>query len=292
VTGVQTCALPILFAFAVKVEEYRNKVKIGETRRDFQMLVVDACPVAVPPHIIGKKLTETTYTGAGTMDIFFGNTVADGQRCINVRVSDADSQSPDDNFTENIKIKAFALNFKKDLSGILPTITTATLVNGSTADFTICFPSCPYFYGGAAQIGIIAMDDACSLPLTDTLKVNLTVEPPVNHKPVFTSPNPVIASLNEGTSAAWPWSVTDEDNDPLVVSVLTNGFLLSTAGMVFNTAANVLGAANGELKWDAFCNIYDFTKRTGFQVTVQVEDQDKCLLANPAKAVLDRKSVV
>ncbi len=37
-----------LFVFAVKVEEYRNGVKIGEVRRDFQFLVVD-CPPATTP---------------------------------------------------------------------------------------------------------------------------------------------------------------------------------------------------------------------------------------------------
>jgi hypothetical protein len=66
---------------------------------------------------------------------------------------------------------------------------------------------------------------------------------------------------------------------------LTNGFVLAAAGMTFNTIGQTNGAANGEIKWDAYCNIYDFTKRTAFQVTVQVEDQDVCLLPNPAKAI-------
>lgn len=38
-----------LFVFAVKVEEYRRGVKIGEVRRDFQFLVVD-CPPATTPN--------------------------------------------------------------------------------------------------------------------------------------------------------------------------------------------------------------------------------------------------
>lgn len=37
-----------LYVFAVRVDEYRNGVKIGEVRRDFQFLVVD-CPPAVTP---------------------------------------------------------------------------------------------------------------------------------------------------------------------------------------------------------------------------------------------------
>ncbi|GAB3761686.1 gliding motility-associated C-terminal domain-containing protein [Spirosoma pomorum] len=37
-----------LFVFGVKIEEYRNGVKIGEVRRDFQFLVVE-CPPTIPP---------------------------------------------------------------------------------------------------------------------------------------------------------------------------------------------------------------------------------------------------
>lgn len=274
-----------LFVFAVKVEEFRDQVKIGETRRDFQMLVVDACPIAEPPQIMGKKLNDATYTYDENMSIFFSTSVTDQDRCIQVRVSDPDASSIQDNYTEQVRIKAIALNFKKDVSGILPTVTDATLINGSTIEYTVCFPQCPFLFGGAAEIGIVAMDDACSLPLTDTLKVTVDVQPPPNTKPRFTSPNPVTATLNEGSQQAWPYAVVDDDGDQLIISVLTNGFALSTAGMQFNTLNQVNGAANGELKWDAFCDIYDFTNRTAFQVTIQVEDQDLCQLPNPAKAI-------
>ena len=46
-----------LYVFAVKCDEYRNGEKIGEVRRDFQMLVVDVCPRAEAPQILGKKLS-------------------------------------------------------------------------------------------------------------------------------------------------------------------------------------------------------------------------------------------
>ncbi|WP_338870733.1 gliding motility-associated C-terminal domain-containing protein [Spirosoma sp. SC4-14] len=38
-----------LFVFGVKVEKYRNGKKLGEVRRDFQFLVVDCAPTAIPP---------------------------------------------------------------------------------------------------------------------------------------------------------------------------------------------------------------------------------------------------
>ncbi len=45
-----------LFVFSVKCEEYRNGVKIGETRRDFQLPVVD-CPKQTPPFpVVADKI--------------------------------------------------------------------------------------------------------------------------------------------------------------------------------------------------------------------------------------------
>jgi hypothetical protein len=219
------------------------------------------------------------------MNITFAGTVSDADRCIQVQVSDPDSESIQDNFQERVKIKAVAINFKKDLTSILPTVSNATLLNGGTVEFTVCFPQCPLLYGGIAEIGIVAMDDACSLPLTDTLKVNVYVEPPPNAAPRFTSPTPVTSTLNEGDQQAWPYNAVDDDGDPLVFSVLTNGFSMSAAGMTVNTTNLIPGALDGELKWDAYCDIYDFTQRTSFQVALQVEDQDVCQIPNPVKAI-------
>lgn len=271
-----------LFVFAVKVEEFRGGIKIGESRRDFQMLVVDGCAHAVPPQITGKKLTDATFGFDGVMNVSFSNTVSDDNRCIQVRVADPDSENPADNFTEKIRIKAVALNFKKkDLSEILPAEVTGVLTNGSTKDFSICFPKCPFFEGGPYQIGIVAMDDACSLPLTDTLRVNVTVEPPVNHDPYFTNVHPAMNTLNEGDQAAWNFQIRDDDLDSVFVYPATNNFLLSAAGMNFAITTQQPGLVEGTLSWDAYCDIYDFTKRTGFQVKVFARDIDACDINSP-----------
>ncbi len=274
-----------LYVFAVKVEQYRDKKKIGESRRDFQMLVVDGCQPAAPPKILGKKLTDATFTYDKTMTVSFDNTVTDDKRCIVVSVSDPDSQSPADNYQENISIKAIPLNFfKKDLSEIMPAVTTATLLNGSTREFSICFPRCP-FIAGPFQIGIIAYDDACSLPLTDTLKVAVTIQPPPNTPPYFTTTTPVTAILNEGDSATWTFQAVDAEKDGLIVSLLTDGFVLANAGMKYSILNQEDGLVRGQLHWDAFCNIFDFTKRTSFQVRIRVEDMDQCNLSEPVDAV-------
>ena len=275
-----------LFVFAVKVEQYRDGQNIGESRRDFQMLVVDGCQPALPPQIVGKKLNDITFGSGNTMAVTFDNTVADGDRCIQVRVSDPDSQSALNSFKENISIRVFPINFprKTNISGILPAVTTGMLDHGSSMDFTICFPQCP-FIDGPYQIGIVAYDDACALPLTDTLKVAVTVQVPVNAAPHFITPNQITATINEGDSATWTFEARDADMDSLYVMLVTDGFVLKDAGMTFKILNSEQGYLRGQLHWDAYCDIYDFTKRTNFQVRFMVNDRDACDTNDPVGTV-------
>ncbi len=273
-----------LFVFAVKIDEYRDGEKIGESRRDFQMLVVDACPKAEPPQITGKKLTDTDFTYNNTMSVSFSNNVLNADRCIQVRVSDPDASKIEDNFSEKISIRAVSLNFKKNVKEILPQVTSTTLLNGSTQDFTICFPACPYIEGGPYQIGIIAFDDACSLPLSDTLKIEVNIQPPVNNKPYFVKPiDPItLVTLNEGGFYESDFEIRDDDNDEIIVSITNNGFILANAGITVQIdEPRVNGIVKGKIRWDAFCDIFDFTKRTSFEVNILANDKDVCDTGEP-----------
>lgn len=276
-----------LFVFAVKIDEFRAGEKIGESRRDFQMLVVDACPVAEPPQILGKEVGAANFTNDENMTVSFSNTVLDDERCILVQVSDPDASKPEDDFSENVSIRAVSLNFKQNVSEILPVARTTTLVNGSVHEFKICFPQCPYIEGGPYQIGIIAFDDACSLPLTDTLKVAVNIQPPPNTEPYFVDPvqELTLVHLNEGDFFEKDFEIRDDDGDELIFSVTTDGFVLADAGITVTTEPPQNGVVKGKIRWDAFCNIYDFTNRTNFEVTLQAADRDLCETGEPIKTV-------
>ncbi|MBI1770295.1 MAG: gliding motility-associated C-terminal domain-containing protein [Bacteroidetes bacterium] len=277
--GLLTCTATMqgLFVFAVKAEEYRKGIKIGETRRDFQLFVVDGCQPDQPPQITGKKLSDASFSYVDNMSVSFSNTVADGERCIVVRVADPDSNDPLHNNAQSVTIKVVPLNFRnKDISSILPSVTKADLTSISpTADFRICFPACP-FINAPYQIGIIAYDDACSLPMTDTLKITVNTQPPANKNAYFLPQKKITAQLNEGSTGSWPFVAKDDDGDNLTVSLITDGFVLKDAGMNFKILNQQAGSANGELDWDAFCKNYEFTKKSDFTVKVLVDDQDKC----------------
>ncbi|MGE0587707.1 MAG: T9SS type A sorting domain-containing protein [Cyclobacteriaceae bacterium] len=157
-----------LFAYAIKCEEFRNKNKIGEVRREFMLLVVDGCAQEMAPEISARSFNGT-YS-SDPLELHFNAATLEEERCIQVKVSDEDSDSD----AENIRISAVPLGFKADISGILPSIVNTTLTpESSFAEFSICFGSCPLGTGDSFEIGIVAYDDACSVPLTDTVKVKV-----------------------------------------------------------------------------------------------------------------------
>jgi hypothetical protein len=277
-----TPTLQGLFVFAVKCEEYRKGVKLGEVRRDFQMLVVDACPVADPPQILGKKLTDGSFTYDETMNVTFSNTVSDANRCIEVQVSDTDALKSSDGFMENVTIKAIPLGFKKDVSGILPSITSVTLTSANpTKTFQICFDECPYIEG-PFTIGIVAFDDACSLPYFDTLKVLVNITPPVNHNPYYVTSN-ITSSITEGSALRkWLIKAVDEDFDVMTQVIVPGiGIDLASAGMSFKSLGQVGDTLFTEFTWDPRCDVYNFTSRTNFDIMLQVEDKDDCNFNHP-----------
>lgn len=272
-----------LFVFAVRCEEFRKGVKLGEVRRDFQMLVVDKCPEAEAPKIVGRKLGDTDFTYNETMSITFSNTVDDVNRCIEVQVTDPDALKASDNFKEKIRLKAIPLGFKKDVSGILPDITSVTLTSASpSSTFSICFDACPYFEGGPFLVGIVAFDDACSLPLFDTLRVLVNVTPPVNTPARFVTSS-ITEILNEGSPIKkWLIKAVDEDADQMVMTALPGiGFNLPQAGMVFTSLGQQGDTLYSEMSWDPRCTVFDFSKRTEFDIKLQVEDIDNCDFKHP-----------
>jgi hypothetical protein len=262
-----------LFGFAVKCEEYRDGKKIGEVRRDFQLLVVD-CPAAEPPKIKGKK-GSSIYEE--TMTVTFSNTVPDEERCIQVEVSDPDASKASEFFQEKIKIKAIPLNFsKKKMPDILPAVSNAILTNGSTVTFDICFKDCPPVDDGLYQIGIVAYDDACSLPLTDTLRITINQEPPPNAPPLFNLSSDVVQIANEGEQLSWQIVGTDADLDSLTLGVIVDGFVMEKVGMSLTTTEQSNGLYKADLVWDTRCDFYDFSKKTNFHITLLLEDQNWC----------------
>ncbi len=74
-----------LFVFGVRVDEYRNKIKIGEIRRDFQLLVLD-CPKNAKPNIFLREASKKTPYREGDVIII----KATDNRCVTIAATDTD----------------------------------------------------------------------------------------------------------------------------------------------------------------------------------------------------------
>ncbi|MEM0940193.1 MAG: gliding motility-associated C-terminal domain-containing protein [Bacteroidota bacterium] len=255
-----------LFVFGIKVEEYRDGEKIGEVRRDFQMLVIDECEPPDPPVVaieipgqpdFDPEVDTLTYTVAEA-------------KCFDFLVS---------NITpgERIFLKAEGVNFDEDINEIFSFRDSLSL-SGSDLTVEICIPDCPPLRDVPFILDLIAGDDACPLPQLDTVRLTLQVQPPPNQKPV--------PSLKRLTV------IQDEDNNPVFSRIITASdadnealeFSLSIEeaedpalfGFDFNVISSNLGFIEGEFIWDTDCTIYDFSEDDEFNLKVLVNDSDQC----------------
>lgn len=276
-----------LYAFAVKCEEFRNGIKIGEVRRDFQLYVVDNCPLSAPPQVVGKKLSDPDFFYDDSMDVNFDNTVSDDDRCIEVRVYDPDAMRADNGFEEKVTIKIIPLDFKADLSDITLSSQGGTLTStDSSVTIKICFPECPYV-NRPYKVGVVAYDDVCSLPLTDTLAVTVDVTPPSNTLPTLQSPIDVTVSENESVQT-WTFTALDADNDPIELYAVPEDFFMEDFGMSFSVTEQVDGRTVGMLTWDPECN-ENYSEQNEFTIRIVAEDTDDCELITPVSVLAHLK---
>lgn len=213
-----------LFVYAVKCEEYRNKIKIGEVRRDFQILVM-SCTTAAGPVISGKALTGT-YSDAD-LEVSFNNETPNSQRCIVVKVEDTDALL--NSFVEQINLRAIPINGDFEVSTILPAVTTAALdQNNPFAEFQICFDRCSPTDANDFTVGLVAYDNTCPVALTDTIRVHVTLDPSE-----FCQPQSIVFP---------PLADVDSDYEPFLLTATASSGLPVTFNSEDETTASVTGA--------------------------------------------------
>ncbi|MBS1554060.1 MAG: gliding motility-associated C-terminal domain-containing protein [Bacteroidetes bacterium] len=281
-----TPTLQGLFVFAVKVEEFRKGVKIGESRRDFQMLATEsnACRASFPPVAMGTTNAPGDVTPRKKIELTYDVDDPAQNRCVKILVSDNTSTEANSNLEEKVSIRAVPLNFKTDnLNEILPAITTDVVRNGSTKEFMVCFPQCPYT-NGPYQVGIITFDDTCPQPLLDTLKITVNVTTQ-NRRARFTSPTTktISETVREGETRSWNIEGIDADNDLLTLAYTTNGFKMEDFGFRFSNAdfSTRQGPVQNTLIWEPECDKYPFFRQSNFKFRFLLDDTDLPCKLNP-----------
>ncbi|MBC7448259.1 MAG: gliding motility-associated C-terminal domain-containing protein [Hymenobacteraceae bacterium] len=186
-----TASAPGLYVFAVRCTEYRNGVRLGEVRREFQELVV-RCQFNEPP-----ALTLTQLGLPGQALPYVPGTVLQlpsppATRCLNLYAVDQENNS--------------RLSFQVVAPGaapgtVLPTlsVTDGTVNPGGRRDTLVarlCFDECFGRDGTPLQLALIVTDHACPTAQRDTAW--LTVQSPF----VLDTP-PTIAFVDGATAAGY-----------------------------------------------------------------------------------------
>ena len=260
-----------LFVFSVKCEEYRNGEKIGEVIRDFQLLVIDCPEPGNPPEIQVK---------APASDIFVSEleTIVlkpEDSKCFDFLIKDLDG-------SETITLRAIPVNFEANLENILSTNIGYINEAEDTLGVQVCLPDCPYLQNEPYVIDIIAQDNTCPLPLMDTIRLSVLVEPPPNQPPKFIQPaeDEITANFIEGSVIHLDFIAEDPDMDSLLLSVVGNGFDLADYGITIDTLLFEGGKIEFGLNWDTDCRVYPFGLKNEFQLKLFVEDADFCEIDN------------
>ena len=262
-----------LFVFGVKADEYRDGKKIGEVRRDFQMLVIDCPDPGNPPEIFARVKGQADVFKDGSIITF---TSDDQPKCLELLVKDTDAP-------EKLTIRARPVNFSTDISQVLSLNSGFVVNQDDTLKADVCFPDCPYSPNQPMYIDLIAYDDACSLPLSDTVRIGVIIQPPPNNDPEIVVPTAenVVEEVNEGETYNLPIRGIDADNDSMYITAVTqDGFDIADFGMTINTISSIPGELQAEFVWETSCDVYDFTKRTAFDLWVIVDDLDECRQGN------------
>ncbi len=151
-----------LFVFAVRCSEYRNRVKIGEVRREFQQLIVN-CPVVTTPRI---ALTQNGPPGVA-LPYVPGTIVqlpADPtNRCMNLYLTSPDT-------TARVSLELIPLD-TGTVAGVSLAPTGGTVVSSrDTLRARICFPDGCFGTDGLPHaFRLIVRKDACPQAVSDSL---------------------------------------------------------------------------------------------------------------------------
>ncbi|MGI4871526.1 MAG: gliding motility-associated C-terminal domain-containing protein [Janthinobacterium lividum] len=237
-----------LFVFGVRCQEFRKGEKIGETRRDFQLLVVACAKNQAPSaQLLPAATTRPVYRpGRDTLRLAPGK-----PSCVRVRYTDVEANS-------QLSLSLLPVRY----TGTLPTFTTATsgTVHAAgqpdTLTATLCFPNCLDTKGKVAQLDIIVADRGCPLPKHDTIHVLLTAIPVPNGLPTLTSTAGPTFPLHvkPGQTLTFDLLATDPDADPLTIVLSgNNGFSPASLGATLTLQPQSGTQRPGRFNWVVPC---------------------------------------
>jgi hypothetical protein len=267
-----------LFVFSVKCEEYRDGVKIGEVRRDFQLFVIDCVPPGEKPDLLVQAPGNAMYTQQPDTIVF----AFEDDKCIDFKVTDRDGG-------EALQIIAEPVNFDLDIGSIIEGNTVVVNNRDDTVQFEVCLPDCPFTHGKPYVVDVMALDGTCPQPQRDTVRLVISSALPPNNPAVFTAPAAEELDLSyvEGDVMQLDLTALDADGDSLMLFLRGRDFDVAQYGISIDTIRYETGEVQFVLQWDFDCRLYDFAEQSSFELVVYIDDKDECAVYNPDSVVLN-----
>jgi len=233
-----------LFVFGIRAEEYRAGRKIGEVRRDFQVLVLD-CPRNQTPQVAAREQGQKNFYETGSV-LRISPT---GNRCIDVYITDPD-------LSEFVSVRARPVNFSSQdytFQG-----TTSGMINqGATLDSlktTLCFADCFDTGGDIYELELIVRDDGCSLPRQDTVRLKLQIDPIPDAPPtVSLSTANRVFKVKNGDKITFDVLGIDTDEDIVSLTAKGQDFTLEDMDIIFS-GGSAAGKVTSPFTWNIDCN--------------------------------------
>lgn len=263
-----------LFVFAVRCQEFRNGVRIGEVRRDFQMLVLD-CPVFSPP-VANVTFNGQPYVPGTELSFQVGQV----NSCLRISVTD-----PEANTSLQVRTRVVAGGLSSADFNVTPL--TGTVINpGQTAVYELCLRDCPTqaAYNRLSRVQILVGDNSCAVPLWDTVEVAVRVVAPPNNVPVtstsLTAYDPATktytASLEVGQVLNFDAIGTDADlTDNLRLFAEAANFTFASSGMQFAERTGT-SPVRSSFRWAPSCTNLGTDEQRLYRLKFVTADSWRC----------------
>ncbi|MBF9254684.1 gliding motility-associated C-terminal domain-containing protein [Pontibacter sp. 172403-2] len=214
-----------LYVFGVRCQEFRNGVKIGEVRRDFQVLVLD-CQINASPQVMALEQGQNVFYQANQVL----RLDPAGSRCIEVLFTDPDLQ-------EFVQLRAQPVNFDSQdytLNGVTSGTINQDGTSSDTLRATLCFDECFDTGGKVYQMDLIVKDDGCSLPRQDTVHLNFVINPVPDAPPALALSTPKrVFEVQQGDVLNFDVTGTDSDGQDVTLTAKGLNFDLASQPVTF-----------------------------------------------------------
>ena len=246
-----------LFIFAIRCQEFRNGVKIGEVRRDYQLLVL-SCPKNEPPTINAFIEGQTNAYNEGEL-ITIGS--ADTRR-IKVTFTDPDIYETLTLTAKPVNFSNSDFNFKGTTQGIVNT------PNGKTSlEVFLYFDACFDSKGQTYLLDLIVNDNKCPTSNTDTIRLSIVAEPIPDTPPsVSFTGNKKVYTVEAGDELQIEVIGNDPDNEKITLSARGIGFGLESKPITFNSKTDI-GSLSSDFLWKIDC---ETVKQPSYQVEFRI----------------------